>query len=348
MTSVSVPLIVRLPGSRTLSALLLERPLDPSTWVSLTKPGGASRQRGRAAIEAVLLGLPPADAQKAVYVQHRMDNLGRHEYIDLSALARRLGEGGGPEVSVVGEDFVKPLLESGRALVFTAQPVQGMVVPTGLPPRSAEDARLCPPMSLHANYSVCEELTLGGTQRVFLADEATLARGGAAMPPIFNHVVLVVNCHQDASAARPDKYRLGEARPAVLYQPVHKLYGSPAPVVVAALRVIVEQMWQALQRGSVAVHCLAGLHRAPAVVACFYLYRRYILGHTQLPSDISQIYERIRAIRPSVAPLGYLSLIRTFETYAVQQHELAKQARLADGGAATERAGALPAASMAM
>lgn len=292
-----------------------------------------------------MLGLAPQDAQKGVFIQHRMDNLGRHEYLDLSTLARQLREGSAAKVTVVLEDFVKPKLADGSALVYTAQPVQGMVMPTSRPEQSAEDARLCPPMSLHANYSVCEDLTVGGMQRIMLADEATLARGGAAMPPIFNHITLIVNCHQDASAARPDKYRLGSANPSVIYQPVHKLYGSPPSVVIETLRAIVEQMWQALQRGSVAVHCLAGLHRAPAVVACFYLYRYYILGHENLPFEIALIYDRIRAIRPSVAPLGYIELIRTFERYAVGQKELARQGQLGSGAPGH---GPLPAASLAM
>ncbi|KAG8461660.1 hypothetical protein KFE25_001278 [Diacronema lutheri] len=349
MTSAEVPMIVRLPGSRTLTAMLLERPLDPTTWTSLTRQaGGGTRQRGRAAVEALMLGLPPEDAHKEVYVQHRMDELGRHEYLDLSALARQLREGRAPALAVVGEDAVKPKMADGMALVFTAQPVQGMVMPTALPPRSAEDAWLCPPMSLHANYSICEQLTLGRTQRVMLADEATLSRGGPSMPPIFNHISLVVNCHQDASAARPGKYRLGTAAPSVLFEPVHKLYGAQPPAVVHALRAIVEQMWAALQRGSVVVHCLAGLHRAPAVVACFYLYRHHVLGHESLPAEISEIYDVIRTIRPSVAPLGYIELIRVFERAVRAEREHTRQSR-ADAAAGSMHA--LPpvaAASVAM
>jgi hypothetical protein len=168
-------------------------------------------------------------------------------------------------------------------------------------------------MSLSANYSVCDDLTIGRTCRVVLVDEATLARGGQHMPPIFNHLALIVNCHQDSSAAQPGKYRVGAARPDVLYQPVHKLYGAHPDTVVSALRAIVERMWEALQSGSVAVHCLAGLHRAPAIVACFYLYRVHVLGHRHLPSDVTEIYRRIREVRPSVAPLGYIELIRCFE-----------------------------------
>jgi hypothetical protein len=314
MTSTDTPMIARLPGHRTLTALLLERPLDPSSWTSLPKHAADGRQRATAAIAALMAGLSEEDAQKGVFIQYRMDNLGRHEYIDLSALARTLAHGAAvSSVPVVMEDVVKPRMAQGTALIYTAQHVQGMVVPANRPTQTPDEALLCPPMSLYANYSVCEDLTIGRTQRVMLADEATLARGGERMPPIFNHLTLIVNCHQDSTAARIGKYRVGTANPAVIYQPIHKLYGSQHALIVSTLRAIVEQMWTALQTGSVAVHCLAGLHRAPAVVACFYLYRYHVLGHRYLPSDISEIYTRVRAIRPSVAPLGYIELIKVFE-----------------------------------
>jgi hypothetical protein len=308
-------MIARLPGHRTLTALLLERPLEPATWTSLPKSGSSSRQRGAAAVEAIANGLAPEDVGKGVYIQHRMDNLGRHEYIDILALVIMLRQGAADGMSppIVREDVVKPMTAAGTALIYTAQPVQGMLLPTNRPAQSADDALLCPPMSLSANYSVCDDLTIGRTCRVVLVDEATLARGGQHMPPIFNHLALIVNCHQDSSAAQPGKYRVGAARPDVLYQPVHKLYGAHPDTVVSALRAIVERMWEALQSGSVAVHCLAGLHRAPAIVACFYLYRVHVLGHRHLPSDVTEIYRRIREVRPSVAPLGYIELIRCFE-----------------------------------
>ncbi|KAJ1615975.1 hypothetical protein T492DRAFT_1109684 [Pavlovales sp. CCMP2436] len=342
MTSVDAPMVVRLPGNRVLSAMLLERPLDPATWTSLPKAAGTARQRGRAAVEALLLGLPEADTHKGVYIQHRMDSLGRHEFIDICALARALREGSATPLPVVREDLVKGLVDAQVALVFTAQVVQGMVMPSILPAQTAEDAKLCPPMSLHANYSVCEDLTIGPFQRVMLADEATLARGGAYMPPIFTRLTLVVNCHQDSSAARPGKYSLGAAQPNVVYSPIHKLYGSQPNLVVDTLRGIAEHMWTALQSGSVAVHCLAGLHRAPAVVACFYLYRYYILGHTHLPHDIGEIYARIRAIRPSVAPLGYIELIKKFELYAVGQQQLQQAGAGGGGGEGANGAGMPP------
>ena len=36
---------------------------------------------------------------------------------------------------------------------------------------------------------------------------------------------------------------------------------------------IQEAIWAQLQRGTVAVHCLAGIHRAACIVACHYLWR---------------------------------------------------------------------------
>ena len=40
-------------------------------------------------------------------------------------------------------------------------------------------------------------------------------------------------------------------------------------------------MWATLQGGgTVAIHCLAGIHRAAMITACHFLYRHHVLGHT--------------------------------------------------------------------
>ena len=50
------------------------------------------------------------------------------------------------------------------------------------------------------------------------------------------------------------------------------------------------EMWQAQQKGTVAVHCLAGIHRAACIMACQYLYRHYVVGHTEISANNSEIY----------------------------------------------------------
>ena len=70
-----------------------------------------------------------------------------------------------------------------------------------------------------------------------------------------------------------------------------------------------------MQHGSVVSHCLAGLHRAPTIVVCQYLYRHYALGMRSVCNDVQEIYRRIKAVRPSVEPLSYIELIRKYERF---------------------------------
>ena len=73
-------------------------------------------------------------------------------------------------------------------------------------------------------------------------------------------------------------------------------------------------IWDHLQRGTVAVHCLAGIHRAACIVACHYLWRHYALGQSEVPSKPDVIYRRLQAVRPAVAP-AYAHVLRSYETY---------------------------------
>lgn len=323
MTSADVPMVVQLPEHGRCVSIVLTKPLDPRSWRTVPKNKKEDARDGGHAILELVGGFPPADQRKPVFIQFQMDNLGRHKYLSVSELAESFHTSGEVYPVVVrSEDEVKQLREDRDVIVLTAHALSpsGTGDSMGVAAPDTDDAILCPPMSLQANYSVVHDLTLGRTQRVILVDESTLARGGPHMPPIFNHLTLIVNCHQDASANRPGKYRTGSAEPKVHFQPVHKLYGEIPNTIVTRLTDIVVRMWDELQRGSVAVHCLAGLHRAPAVVACFYLYRYYALGHRQLPHNIDEIYGRMRAVRPSVAPLGYIELIKLFQRHMISKH----------------------------
>ena len=73
-------------------------------------------------------------------------------------------------------------------------------------------------------------------------------------------------------------------------------------------------IWAHLQRGTVAVHCLAGIHRAACIVACHFLYRHYTLGHHQLPCQADEIYRCLRSVRPAVSP-AYRDVMREYEAH---------------------------------
>lgn len=254
----------------------------------------------------------PGAPLQHVFVQFRMDNLGCHEYVclgevDRLAKAKQLDS----RLAVVLEDAVKALRQQlgDAVVVLTATPPERRITATTLS-QTSEDHDLCPPHGLFRNYNVVEELTLGRTQRVMLSDENTL-RGPVEKNgiKIFNHLSLIVNAHESVEAHRPGKYGVGSAQPKILFQPIHKLMRARTEEVISVMDGIQEEMWRSLQEGSVAVHCLAGVHRAPTVVVCHFLYRHYALGHRHISNDVAAIYRSLKAIRPGVEPLGYIILI---------------------------------------
>mmetsp|Transcript_65884 Transcript_65884/g.122980 ORF Transcript_65884/g.122980 Transcript_65884/m.122980 type:complete len:379 (-) Transcript_65884:22-1158(-) len=184
---------------------------------------------------------------------------------------------------------------------------------------------LCPRKSpLACNYSVIPELSLGYTQRLILCDEATLTR---SLPEerIFEHLVLIVNCHESSPWPR-DKYKVGACRssspPKVIYQEVHKWHSLGAADMNQRNDEIQNAMWTALQSGTVAVHCLAGIHRAACIVACHFLWRHYLMGHQDIPSDPDIIYRCMQAVRPAVS-MGYVHVLKSYQEHLLRRRKTA-------------------------
>jgi hypothetical protein len=262
------------------------------------------------------------------FVQFRMDDLGRHEYICMREVQERAQESSGPggqivPLTIVYEDEVKAMRQQHSDLVVvlnTSQSEDESAKPAS--EQAVADLELCPPRTVFRNYSVCEDLTLGPTQRIMLSDENTLRMGVERNGvKIFNHLTLIVNCHETAAANKPGKYSVGTARPSLLFQPIHELMSARLDVIVQAMDRIQQRIWECSQEGSVAVHCLAGIHRAPTVVVCQYLYRHYVLGQTDVCCDVETIYSRLKRVRPNVEPLGYIRLIKMYETYLRSNHK---------------------------
>ena len=68
----------------------------------------------------------------------------------------------------------------------------------------------------------------------------------------------------------------------------------------------------------VAIHCLAGTHRAACVVACHFLWRHYNQGNEELPTEADEIYKRLQAVRPAVAP-AYAHVLKCYEAHLKRQ-----------------------------
>lgn len=174
-----------------------------------------------------------------------------------------------------------------------------------------------PDMAPHGpftNYSIVPWLCLGRTQALILTDEATLTRD-LPREKIFDHLTLVVNCHEDK--VNITKYRAGvhpdKPRPEVIANAVHRWRAKTAGTIEKN-DAIQRAIWHHLQHGSVAVHCLAGIHRAACIVACHFLFRHYVLGHSHIPAQCSDIYAKLQSVRPAVSP-AYLDILRSYESY---------------------------------
>jgi len=328
--AVSGSLCARLPPSAApAESLLLSEPLDASTWkVDCGKHGTQPVHAALDHLSRAFAGSPGPGARSSldhVFVQFRMDSLGRHEYVRLGEVERCCVQGQpvGSLLSVVLEDEVKALKRQSdeSIVILTALPPEQLLAgPSAAPAAVANDPDLCPPKGLYRNYNVVEDLTLGPTQRVMLSDENTLTTGVQRNGiKIFNYLALIVNCHEHEGQSNPGKYNVGSAHPKILYRPIHELMRATPDVRIAVMDEIQKEMWRCLQEGSVAVHCLAGVHRAPTVVVCHFLYRHYVLGHKQVKTDIDQIYRGLRAIRPGVDPLSYRGpIIETYKDYLVR------------------------------
>eukprot|EP00667_Euglena_gracilis_P006978 EG_transcript_7043 len=302
-----------------------------SRLVRLLSPGGNGLlHRSRSDSNSSLgtpactdLSGPPFEALARIhpnlFISVMQDQLGQHSYVSaieaqhyVSAALRNETL---PQVRLWPEDDVKMLTGMGSAGAVNAR----LVDEDGGPPVAYKALRpgtcdMCPNQGGRGlNYHCIEELTLGPTQRVLLSDEGTLNRGDPRVP-IFKHIVLIVNTHEDESAARKDKYRVGD-NPDVIYQPVHKMWNMGDEGVSTIMHGIQTRVWQALQRGSVVSHCLAGLHRAPTVVVCQFLFRFYTLKMYDICNDVDTIYRRIQAVRPHAEPLSYIAIIRKYEKW---------------------------------
>ena len=261
------------------------------------------------------------EAAKPAFLQVGFDSAGRHKYVALGEAADALGRPGAAGPLRV---WTEAELEDGPGLDAVLVLYRAVGVAAGPSRADQPDHELCPPMALGRNYSIVEELTLGRTRRMFLCDEHTLKTGVAQNGiGLLNHLSMIVNCHQAYTADAPGKYDVGAATSTCerVYQPVHIwLHGPDSPAVMAAMDHLQAKIWQGAQRGAVAVHCLAGIHRAPTVLCCHWLYRHYALGQTHLTADVDQIYARMRAVRPAVTPLSYIKITRAYEAYLQEKH----------------------------
>mmetsp|Transcript_84097 Transcript_84097/g.167845 ORF Transcript_84097/g.167845 Transcript_84097/m.167845 type:complete len:138 (-) Transcript_84097:64-477(-) len=135
------------------------------------------------------------------------------------------------------------------------------------------------------------------------------------------HVTLVVNCHEancDVAKYFPHGRKGGKSLEVIAHA-VHTWHSFDGTPSVDKNDQIQAAIWAHLQAGnSVAVHCLAGIHRAACIVACHFLYRYHTLGHTHVPHVTDDIYRKLISVRPAVAP-AYLHVLQEYEAHVTKK-----------------------------
>jgi len=285
-----------------LRTLTLPDPLSPSTWTVQWQSGAASET---ASFSRVMreLQFPPR-----TFISVAQDNDGQHRFIRLEDVLA------GMAPQLVSEAAVKQLPD---ALKLYARHAGGATAPAPVN-TMAELPKEMAPHSFGSNYSVVPWIGLGGTRCVMLSDESTLVRE-PGVERILEHISLVVNCHEDACDL--SKYRVGRksGKPLeVLTHAVHRWYtrGSASVQVNDEIQ---RAIWSHLEQGGcVAVHCLAGIHRAACIVACHFLFRHYTLGHTEVPHDVKDIYRKLQSVRPAVSP-AYEHVLQDYRAHVMKR-----------------------------
>ena len=254
-------------------------------------------------------GARESPGDDATYVSIHQQKDGRHDFVCLAHVLR-----GQTPLRVFDEAEVK-----GRGRLFYARPRKAQSLSQiDATPTTLWDYPELAPHGTWTNYSVVPWLCLGRTAAVILSDEETLCR---ELPDerIFEHLRLVINCHQD----RPGRaYRAGAPwasgkSPDVVAHAVHTWYSTDRERTNQKIDRINERMWATLQEGgTVAIHCLAGIHRAAMITACHFLYRHHVLGHTNIPCDEAEIYRKLISVRPHVSP-AYQDILRGYKAHVL-------------------------------
>jgi len=250
--------------------------------------------------------------EKEVYISVDQESDGQHLFVKLSEAWGNSNKA----LTLFNEAQVKKL----DCNLLYARPVVVQSASPSIPLGSWDYPDLAP-HGYMTNYSIVPWLSLGRTQALILSDEQTLC-SSLSSEPIFDHVTLIVNCHEDHCSV--SKYRAcGKKKtPELISHAVHRWF-SHGPNVVAKNDNIQKAIWHHLNsvQGSVAVHCLAGIHRAACIVACQFLFRHYIMGHTQIESDPALIYKHLKSVRPAVSP-AYLDILRQYQNHCIRQAAL--------------------------
>ena len=284
----------------TIRSLALRSPQSPASWTAFTQSGEARD------FSNVIPELSSVFDGPSTFISVEQARDGQHRFVRLEDAF-----GGVQSLPLISEEEVKQQPKALKLYARAKETAQrALIRPEDLPKEMA-------PHGFGTNYSVVPWLGLGGTRCVLLSDESTLTRE-PGQERILDLVTLVVNCHEDSCDL--SKYRVGrkaDGKLEVLTHAVHRWYthGSDA---VQMNDEIQRAIWRHLEQGGcVAVHCLAGIHRAACIVACHFLFRHYALGHQDVPSDVKDIYRKLQSVRRAVSP-AYEHVLQDYRSHVMK------------------------------
>jgi len=166
-----------------------------------------------------------------------------------------------------------------------------------------------------SDFTIIEELSVGNN-KLILSNQSILTGPKNSQPEFFSRIAAIINCHQTEEEALSEPYTVNVQNR--YYFPVHTLISRRTESQLVFSR-FNEAIWKNLQNGHVFVHCLAGVHRAAAVVVSHFIWRYYKLGHKYLPSDINEIYASLAKKRKGVAGLSYKKFVIEWKDYLMQE-----------------------------
>lgn len=300
---------------RDYESIIMHNTTDPKTWVVKDKFRLTLELSNSSHAVMFFSCLFAGHTADELWVSVQQDHKGRHKFVSLtSAWEICTGSAQVPELMLVEEEFVKTV--PGSVLLY-ARPQSEKQGSKKSVKRNMEFRSSPAKFDIReyrwSNYSVIPQLSIGNNKMI-LCDENTLC---SQLPDdrVFDNLVLIVNCHENKCCLT--KYKVGtcstNSPPAVICHAVHT-WSRSFDSINRKCDEIQTAIWQALQNGSVAVHCLAGIHRAACIVACQYLYRHYKVGQKRISANHDEIYRQMIAVRPAVSP-AYTHVLMSYEAF---------------------------------
>ena len=314
--------ILNIPN-QIVKQLELFDPLKPTTWIIILKKNNEKINLKTKKGQKIFFHLKNYLEDKIINIS--TDQLGRHEYIILKYFYLKKTKIYTKE-KILKNFIFKIYTEEDQEVITTEEAkILNLIKPKEeiknkkYKIKKIKEDKLCPIINTE-NYNYINQLSLGPLKRILISDLKTLTNKRNLIP-IFKEIKLIINCKDYEYSKNTVKYSVGE-NPEIIYEPLHKLIFLCKNEIVKKIHFIQNKIWENLQKGSVVIHCKSGVHRAPTMVVCHFLFRYYVIKDFSICNNILLIYELIKSVRPKVRPKNYLPMIEEYERYLQEEYKV--------------------------